>query len=61
MKIKVFVDGQKELLVYRFMKRLNNRDDIEILEIDSALRKDQKLDKLLMLLISLFMLYQMKR
>lgn len=40
MKIKVFVDGQEGTTGLQIHERLNKRDDIEILEIDSALRKD---------------------
>ena len=35
MKIKVFVDGQEGTTGLQIHERLNNRDDIEILEIDS--------------------------
>ncbi|HHX14571.1 MAG TPA: N-acetyl-gamma-glutamyl-phosphate reductase [Fibrobacter sp.] len=40
MKFKVFVDGQEGTTGLQIHERLNKRDDIEILTIDPALRKD---------------------
>ena len=40
MQIKVFVDGQEGTTGLQINQRLGKRDDIELLEIDPALRKD---------------------
>lgn len=40
MKTKVFIDGSEGTTGLRIFERFQNRDDIELLQIDSALRKD---------------------
>lgn len=40
MKTKVFIDGSEGTTGLRINERFENRDDIELLQIDSSLRKD---------------------
>lgn len=42
MKIKVYIDGQEGTTGLEIVERLEKRSDLELLKIDSALRKDPK-------------------
>ena len=48
MKKKVFIDGSSGTTGLRIFERFSVRDDIELIEIDEAVRKDPQEKKKLM-------------